>query len=183
MTVQCSCLGLTVALGRKVVSNDFSLARYSVRSRCWNLGCIGFHSLRLVKVNREHLFGNGPTLKREHRCGPLGFYFRLPQIVKIARNAISDPKKADAAQATNIPGRTYRRAEAKYCYFNSSSFISVPRAASQENVAPVPAAPGRAPSHRKHGPRETALTCDTDPHAQSARGDSGRGPRAPASHR
>src|SRR5208283_3243693 len=62
-------------------------------------------------------------------------------------------------------------------------FISIPRAASRENGAPVPAAPGRAPSHTKHGPPESALICDTDPHGQSARGDSGRAARAPASHR
>jgi transposase-like protein len=60
---------------------------------------------------------------------------------------------------------------------------AIPRAASRENGDPVPAAPERAPSHTKHGPPESALISDTDPHGQSARGDSGRGARAPASHR
>src|SRR5260370_176437 len=38
-------------------------------------------------------------------------------------------------------------------------FFSIPPAASREN-APVPAEPGRALSHRKHGLPESALICD-----------------------
>src|SRR5438105_11569342 len=68
-------------------------------------------------------------------------------------------------------------------------FISSPRSVWRENGAPVPAdfsqsQPGRAPSHTKRGPPESALICDTDPHGQRARGDSWRVRRfcAPASH-
>lgn len=62
-------------------------------------------------------------------------------------------------------------------FFRMLEFISIPQAAGQESDAPVPAdlfpaglsraQAGRAPSHRKHGPPESALICDTDPHGKT----------------
>jgi hypothetical protein len=50
-------------------------------------------------------------------------------------------------------------------------FVAI-RDASRENGAPVPAAPGRALSHTKHGLPESALICDTGPHGKN-RGETG----------
>src|SRR6476620_9166159 len=75
------------------------------------------------------------------------------------------------------------RQQGRTFYFNSSRFIAIPQAAWRENGVPVPATPGRAPSHTKHGPPESALACGTDPPGPSAPGDSGRGARVPTSHR
>ncbi len=68
-------------------------------------------------------------------------------------------------------------------YFQTEPLPNSSSRTSRENDAPVPAdlcesQSGRAPSHTKHGPPESALICDVDLHGESARGDSGRGARA-----
>src|SRR5260370_16963700 len=63
--------------------------------------------------------------------------------------------------------------------FLLTSFISIPQAAWPENGAPVPSAPGRAPSHTKHGPPESALICGTDRRGQSPRADTWKAPPEP----
>jgi hypothetical protein len=50
--------------------------------------------------------------------------------------------------------------------FRSWSSISIPRAVSPESGAPVPEAPGPAPSRTNYGPPESAPTYNTGPHGR-----------------
>jgi hypothetical protein len=59
--------------------------------------------------------------------------------------------------------------------------FSIPKAAWRKNGASVPAAPGRTPSHTKHGPPESALVCLTAQYAENSNGIRGvLGVEAPA---
>src|SRR5579872_5399995 len=71
----------------------------------------------------------------------------------------------------------------RFFYFISQSVISTPQAAWQENGDLFPGARGLRLSRRKNGPLESALICGRDPLGRSARGDSRRAARAPASRR